>query len=411
MNICYHYYTIKALAVKGGFNENDAQRIAHYSQLTDDFVLSNTLLIHKKPPAFFTDNGLAKELIGDIWALQPCSTGINIVKSVSHNYQKHTLTPFHFITPKTVKEIEASADFKRTDYRCIKSVNDCNLLVNSLMNETIEQIKTEKNQKNLMNLGLMVHTFADTFAHCNFSGFHGYENESVIKKAVNKTTGKSGISNAEILFYKILPSIGHGNVGSVPDICCYDISYTMKSSENSGLDYLVQRDNTESFAVCSRKLLDIFCEINGKPLFNDEEFNTLQSALMKAQYVEKEKNDYYAQNFKKVFPDIIFNYDKNEYMSIDLTVEKNYDLVFENSAMNLPDETLHDAFSAEANDIRELCKVHLKNVTEDFFDFNELAYKRVLAVTEEYRATGTSEIFNDICVNYINQYTMERHNG
>ena len=39
MNIGYHYYTIKTLAVKAGFSNEEAQTIASYSQAVDDYVL------------------------------------------------------------------------------------------------------------------------------------------------------------------------------------------------------------------------------------------------------------------------------------------------------------------------------------------------------------------------------------
>ena len=36
-----------------------------------------------------------------------------------------------------------------------------------------------------MQLGMALHTYADTYAHCGFSGLEGWENKAVIKKVHN----------------------------------------------------------------------------------------------------------------------------------------------------------------------------------------------------------------------------------
>ena len=61
MNISYHYYTIKTLASKAGLEEEEAQIIAHYSQMVDDFLLSNRVIVKETPPVFFIANNLAEE--------------------------------------------------------------------------------------------------------------------------------------------------------------------------------------------------------------------------------------------------------------------------------------------------------------------------------------------------------------
>lgn len=400
MNICYHYYTIKTLAVKSGFSEEDAQTIAHYSQMVDDFIFSSRVIINETPPDFFINNGLAKKLGNGNWAFLPCTTGIDVIKSVSHKYQRHTLAPFHFIPPVKISEIERKDNFTRLDYRCVRAGAKDGLIIDEILRSAAEKTKEEKNKKNLINLGMALHTYADTYAHCNYSGFHGYENESVIKKAFNKFTRSDGVSEAEILFYKELPSIGHGNVGSVPDICCCDIAYAMKSSEDSGLDYPVKRDNTESFAQCSRSILDVLCMINGRSLFNDDEWNELQTLIAQAQYVKKEKDKYLKESWSKAFPDINYHYDKNSDFSIKLNIEKSKDLLMSDLDFNIEESVLCDAFSPEGDNARNCCNVYLEEANQDFFDYNELAYRRIKYVTSEYASRGTFENFSDACQCY-----------
>ena len=46
MDINFHYYTVKALAVYAGFSEEYSQLIAEYSQFTDDYSLRGTLSVN-----------------------------------------------------------------------------------------------------------------------------------------------------------------------------------------------------------------------------------------------------------------------------------------------------------------------------------------------------------------------------
>ncbi|HBA70348.1 MAG TPA: hypothetical protein DCZ40_13470 [Lachnospiraceae bacterium] len=407
MNISYHYYTIKTLASKAGFVEEEAQLIAHYSQMVDDFLLSNRVIIKETPPSFFMDNNLAQKRKDGSWNFLPCPTGINMVKSVSHGYQRHTLAPFHFIPSKNLKEIENSSGFSRMDYRCVSAEEQNGLLIQEILQEAARDAKENRGKKSLMRLGMALHTYADTYAHCHFSGLHGYENEAVIQKAYSKVTKSEAVPAPERIAFKELPSIGHANVGTVPDICCYDIAYAMKSSEKSKLEDVVKRDNTEWFSRCSRRILDVLCGITGKPLFTEEEWQQLQAALTQAQYVKKDTEKILTESFCKVFPDIRYEYNKNGRLSMELSVENSEEI--ENNSMMMPgaweagiqkenrEEMLKDAFSPEANSMRCGYNVYMEETTEDFFYYNELAYERVKQVAGEYVSQGTMENFCEMC--------------
>lgn len=405
MNIGYHYYTIKTLAVKAGFGEEDAQIIAFYSQMIDDFVLSNVLLLNSCPPDFFLKNGLAKKVGEQEWMFLPCPTGIDMIKSVSHNYQRHTLVPFHFIPivplpeierkqnekkqnevgPQAVEDMQTAQSFNRLAYRCQRADLSLDMLIVELLYQAVEAAKQEKSHKNLMRLGMTLHTYADTYAHCNFSGLHGYENEARVKNAW-KSDGSPGISEAEIFFFKDLPSIGHGNVGSVPDICTYRISYAMKSSPKSGLDYIVERDNAQFFSECSRDIFHLLCTITGKKISDDREWDELRANLIKAQTVKKDEKKYLTPSWNQVFPHISYEYSKNVYFMLDMIVEEMEGYLLDSPGERVAQEVLKDAFSCEGNQHRNRCQVRLNNATQEFFDYNELAYKRVKAVTGEYRS-------------------------
>lgn len=357
-----------------------------------------------------------------MWGFLPCPTGINFLKTVSHGYQKHTLVPFHFIPPKGLPDIERNPDFTRLDYRCVSAGERSNMLIHRIVRDAVQQVKQERTVKNLMRLGIALHTFADTFAHCHFSGFHGFENEAHIRKAYSKAAGREMVSQPERVMFSELPSIGHGNTGVVPDICSYDVAYAMKSSQKSALDYLVERDNTAAFARCSRRILNWLCGISGKPRLSSGEWQELQTKIARAQFVRKDTEKLLQESFRKEFPDISYSYEKNSRLSVKLSVEldnntetmdalvddiqadgsSTYDLPagefpVAGLLQDVPEEVMVDAYSPVGDSRRSMECTLMKNVSEEFFQFNELAYERVKAVTGEYLAQGARENFRAAC--------------
>lgn len=411
MNINYHYYTIKTLAHHAGFNDDDAQYIAYFSQQIDDFIMNSPFIVEKEPPEFFIKNGLALKLNKSKWVFSPCPTGVNFISSVSHNYQTHTLMPFHFIMPVAYNELTNTLD--RNVYRCQTANGGDTLLINRLMNQTVKTVNI-KNKESLMALGMLLHTYADTYAHCGFSGFHGWENESYVDKMEHKITsteskyaivrfihsimeklfGKKepydGMSPAEINVYRKLPSIGHGNVAHAPDYCECKISLYSKKTKESKMEPLILRDNMEFFSDCSRRILNILCKVNSKPAYNDDEWLLLQQNLSQAQNVRNQGN--HKENQKKwmsVFPNINYKYKKDEFMEVKLELLQKDKPMMEMLETNKNE--LVDAYSENGDNARTAFIMIASNVNDIFYKYNELAYRHVYNTTGEYASVGSNE--------------------
>lgn len=101
MDINYHYFAIKALALKAFFSEEEAQTIANYSQMVDDFTDFNTFVAYKVPEYA---KHLATHLYGDYYIFNPAttgfSTGVDMIKLGIPKYQNIINAPFHFIPYK-----------------------------------------------------------------------------------------------------------------------------------------------------------------------------------------------------------------------------------------------------------------------------------------------------------------------
>lgn len=425
MQATYHYYTVKTLASYAGFESEAAQLVAHFSNYIDCYILSKPFVIDRKPPDFFLENSLARELSPKRWVFSPCATGVNIVNTSSHNYQLHTLMPFHFIMPLAFCELGENPD--RSLYRCQKASQDKNLLINHLLEETLSKA-TLKDKTSLMALGMLLHTYADTYSHHGFSGFHGWENQAYIAKMdrsypkreqeyfyhkinkwlQNKLLGKLALHREmglpEKLFYSNLPSIGHGNVSLAPDYCECKISLLAKTEKKGKLQPLIERDSSESFADCSRNILNLLCQVSGKPTLNDDEWNILENKLSIAQSLLKQGNHRAnKRKWSKVFPQIEYNFRKNQFI----------DLKFEQLADNPPcltDElasnsrSLSDMYSEEGDQARAVTLMLARGVSDLFFTFNELAYKHVYQVTGKYASPGKIE-------QLLNYHKLALHKG
>lgn len=409
MNICYHYYTIKTLAIKAGFPEEEAQRIAYYSQMVDDFQLSNLVFLKEQPPAFFLENNLAWQINDYEWVLMPCATGIDFLKSLSIHYQEHTLVPFHYIPPKDLTTLKNKENPDRMDYRCVCAAEQTNLLIHEILGEAANAVKAQRDAKNLMALGMVLHIYADTYAHCHFSGLRGYENEAILKKAHSRMEDATVVSMSESNILRQRPPIGHAHVETAPDICSKHILYQVKRTKSGGFDWKVGRDNAEYFSTCSRAILDLLCEINGNPIWNDEEWTLLKEALIRAQSVKEEQREYLDKSFGEEFPEIIYSYHKNSELALSLNVIQDevvdglqvldYEhMEVESQPRNVSEEELADAFSPEGNLARSSFKVYLESADQQFFDYNELAYRHILKVTGEYVAQERVMALKKVCI-------------
>ena len=392
MNINYHYFTVKTLAAAAGFSPEQAQCIAYFSQQIDDFILGGSILLHKKPPQFFEEQGLAVPAFDSGWYFYPCSTGIDLLRSISHSYQRQTLVPFHFIPSKPLPEIETVKNVKREEYRCVPGDNNKAQLIYNLVNQAVDMVRNEKSTKNLMRLGMILHTYADTYAHCYFSGMHGWENDGYLSYAYDKGNQKNAMNPQEIFFYRNLPSIGHSNIGNAPDICSYKIAYVLKYQSEGKGELRIERDNTEYYGRCSRAVLDFLCKSNKKPAFNNSDWDSLQKRIVKAQFTEKEGDHKTLESsWHAIFPENEYYYDKRCCFGMSLRMEQGHEKLLKK--MQAKDFVVLDAYSEKGNRYRNAALISLKEANQFFYDYNELAYQQVFAVTGSYAGSAAKEAF------------------
>lgn len=152
--------------------------------------------------------------------------------------REEILVPFHFITPKSANQLPVKSD-DRTVYRCMAADRDMGLLINMIMEGFIKDIKDGQaggQDEWIIKLGMLLHIYADTFAHEGYSGYKGVENWCDIQEC-HRVSNNSPVNI--ISWYSILP-IGHGEAMHAPDVL--DFRYeAMRKDGNLGKSGVQQR--------------------------------------------------------------------------------------------------------------------------------------------------------------------------
>lgn len=380
MNINYHYHVIKTLALKAEFASETAEMIAFYSQMVDDFdvttVLSRSIKVYQTPPDFFIQNRLASKNKDGTYTFYPVTTKIWWATAMAKSSELMTLVPFHFIPTHMI--VELMRQNNRNPYRCVKASDlNGNELINQLLNDANHAIK---DKRDAINMGMFLHTYADTYAHQGFSGFWGNENFSFIKETT------CNMKMIKKLYFFNAPAVGHANVGHLPDAAMEQFTYKRPPEGREKYTETIVRDNITDYEICSRRIFNLLCSINGQIMWNDQKWNELyrrltavyeqvfedDSEIMK----EGELNQIWKEAFANEGYDYTYNKNLPPVMITPDVEEIDYEALKE---ANLQEADIYDMFSENGRNARDYARIKY-TVNDDFFTYNELAYRRIMKV-------------------------------
>lgn len=265
MDINFHYFAVKVIAVMAGYANNDADEIAKFSQYVDDYFDNSPFRI-TSPPSFRTpiyDAGDSK--------VYPVQTGIKEMSSLSDEHQRNVIIPFHFIPP--VQLGRAGEGYRTTP---AKWVDTDNQLITQMLRTLITDYSGHPAFR--VFLGILLHIFADTYAHQSFNGFHQkhINNGRVMSATARYYDGSSQEKSYES--YAWLPAIGHADLGTAPDETA--LAYTCMRDNGSGeLKLQPERVNAYVFLECAHQILKILCASRRAAMPGEREFAMLDAAL------------------------------------------------------------------------------------------------------------------------------------
>jgi len=234
MNIEFHYYAVYALALEAGFDDSSAFTIANASQEVDAST---------SPLAFDAPRGVI-----DIAVTQNYLFWDESVK-------RDVYLPFHFLPGDPAAAGAARADGVSARY----AVTPNSPIAKSLLVAALKD-------KDLFLIGVAAHSFADTWAHQNFSGLLDSVNDLDPRGRLRESRAgglRQGLRQAG-LSPSGLPPAGHLQALSAPD-----------EPDAVWLDPRLRPDlervvNRERFSAAARKLFRYFRVYLGRPFGDDE---------------------------------------------------------------------------------------------------------------------------------------------
>jgi len=366
MDLNFHYYAVKTLAVRAGFAEEDAQVIANYSQFVDDFT-NFFPMFFKDVPAFAQHLGID---FGLFWVFYPVTTGFDkwydMARLALEKNQRNITVPYHFIPPHTKLNEEKKGD-ERIAWRVKPARMDSESLIQGLLLKAKDTFKDKPDAKeNLIRIGALLHTFADTYAHQNFSGFWGWENYCTLTSVydnVKKTDITSDYAPGE---YHLFPAIGHTEANHAPDDSNVFFDAKMKFTEKGDYDFTFGRSNTSEYSIVAREIINYLSACLGKEPLSESDWNKLSEQLGKGFLTSQKTPTLLNAHWKKIFADVDYHYDKNEMMN-ELLEETPW-------TEGLPDESLKLMQQLSEQGI-EMEPTLYKAKSDDFFYYNVIADK------------------------------------
>ncbi len=224
----FHYYCIGVLCRAAGFGVEESLAIAHASQYVDDATESSPI------PVRFESNRLGFDPVRTAYR------GLGTLSAGTWSAQKRVWVPFHFLPPQPFQsDLDSGFDFVvRPDEAFVRKL--------------LERAAGEPDPKRrLCRIGIALHTYADTWAHQDFSGRECTEENDVEDIRVFDGSKAAWI---DLLLENVTldqrPEIGHAEAGGFPDIAFLQWRY----QRGKNPDDVRVRNNLREFLAAARAI-------------------------------------------------------------------------------------------------------------------------------------------------------------
>jgi hypothetical protein len=214
-----HYYAVLAFARACGFKKEAAHSVAYASQFVDDARINHIILKEKPANIDFEtiDNNPS------FFNMATCHSYFKI-KTFNFSAMTNNTSAFHF-----VPGCEGSSFVKKM--RCKENKQ----VINNILRDA-------KEEDDLVKFGMVLHPFADTFAHQGFSGILSKVNDIRACETETKVAGLIthkiiqilkwfGKKKFDKLFDSGMPAYGHGQAMQYPDLPYLKWSYKYDYSD------------------------------------------------------------------------------------------------------------------------------------------------------------------------------------
>ncbi|MGD0092222.1 MAG: DUF6765 family protein [Planctomycetota bacterium] len=298
MNIVFHYDCIKALARSAGLEEDEAQTIAYASQYVDDGQGDQYMTINDLPPV-----ALPLKQGDDFYQVQTAHSTFEMATDgfLRGGARRAVYISFHFVPKK--KPALSAAD-------CVV-LPDCSWageLLTAAKADVLNE-SSESRLPTLIRLGVITHSYADTWSHQGFAGLHDGSVNDVHDCQFVKDGTYVPLTGIRSPF-----PIGHGMASTLPD----ESQTTWRYRPREDAEFIT-RNNTDEFMKPAEVIFRHFCDLTGQTVAFDSIRDRVQACLALGQ-IENSHGPWL-----KAFPGIKFAYDKDEWQNAALEpVEPDY---------------------------------------------------------------------------------------
>lgn len=419
MDINFHYYAVKMIAMEAGFEEDKAQIIAEYSQFVDDYNTCVACYI-KNVDSRWVENGVVAQLRKGGYVLDPVQTGFesigDYIDLCKVQNQLRITVPFHFIpTMQLTKEMAQrtqNRELLTTQAIDYNNQNKNVMPIFQLLNEVREFYNRNCGEEECIFIGAVLHVFADTFAHQGFSGLRGYENYGYVEKCVNNINPEKDYTYEQqykLYFfpYSQLPAIGHAEFNHAPDMTYAKYSwkraknqnetstnrYTVSSSRSNVLEFLRASENIYRYLYHCQN-----ADSNPENIFMSQD---LRSKLVRGFMIEynADKPDVNSlnQEWEKIYPQGNFSYSKEKLFEKQMKplIKDNeidwinFDVFGFSDLAQQESENYVSGIKYESVDDRLLAFNYIaKKIRECAVDINSLAKRDIVALFNQAQENG-----------------------
>lgn len=331
MDISFHYFAVKTLALEAGFPEAEAQRIAVFSQFIDDFHSPVDLRCGNVPRHIRKARQLdlykagGNPLEGNF---DPVSTGFGGLTDYGAlllpRTQRFTVAPFHFLP--------ASPRAAGPDVRTVPARLGDGSTASALLLDARARLLGGASPRRaaLMRVGMGLHSFADTYAHQLFSGWNSWVNDVRLERVTDETEGRdvtalvlgereraaaqcAAFGRGAGDWRGALPRIGHMWAGHAPDRSWLSFRLRYRAQEGDADHSLSSsRSNAALFTEAAAQILDYLRSCLGRGPVSGAAWAELSARLERAflfRPPERGPREALAAHWASVFPGRAYSYD------------------------------------------------------------------------------------------------------
>jgi hypothetical protein len=248
----FHYNCVRILSERAGFSPEESDVIAYASQYTDNATEHKPIRVDDMP-----EEALPQAILDTFNPVCTAHEALQyITKWRNKEAQRKVYMSFHFIPPRPY-EPEHPFEFV---------VSPNSVLARSLVTEALEALagctaSSTERLRNLIRFGIALHSFADTWAHQEFSGRFSPTDNDVQDREIWDRGSWRPLPALLSIGYNMAPDIGHAEMANLVDETHMALRFKKASTGKP-----IERNNTVEFLKAARTIyemmLGVTCRAN-----------------------------------------------------------------------------------------------------------------------------------------------------